>query len=218
MINLNLLSPMQKEHLKIRVLYSMIERAMILLTAMILIVTIGLNAVKIKLTEVLSGIAERQILSSEYVSANNDIKNLNAGIARVEKVEKSFVPASIFFEDVIRRAPQGVTLSSASFETVTHSIIVSGFADTRDGLLSFESNLRGSPYVDKLDSQLSNLLQRRDISFTLRAVLATDKLIAAFGDGGLPVPPPTAPEPEAAEIPVPPETAATPEPPVTPNP
>src|SRR5512147_203981 len=111
MIALNLLSPEQKEALRSRVVYAMIERLMIALVSSLLTASIALLLIKIELTQNLSQVQTRQILSSEYVTVNNDIRQLNQQIGRVESLQKLAVSPSSVLRDVAERTPPGVKIT-----------------------------------------------------------------------------------------------------------
>ncbi len=174
MIALNLLSPEQKNTLLARVIYAMIERLMIFFVALTLSLAIVLLLVKISLTQVLTVAISRQVLSSQYVGVNNETKRLNNIAIQVAKLQSAIVPIDSLIEDVASRTPPGITLDSLNYDVKSNAMGLSGRADTRGHLLDYEEALRGSPFVKSLDSPISNLFQKTDISFTLQAITDTD--------------------------------------------
>ena len=57
---------------------------------------------------------------------------------------------------------------------------VNGVAARREDLLAFETAMKQSPYVKSLESPISNLFQRTDISFHFDIVLNTVGMHAPF--------------------------------------
>lgn len=176
MIELNLLSPTQKEALRARVLYAMIERLMVFLTIETLLAGVILLGVRIRLLQTLETVVSRQILSTEYVSANNEIRTVNETVGRIEAVQALAVPASTLLSDVVGRTPGGIIVTGLDFETRTNALRIAGVAETREKLLAYEASLRSSPYVKTLESPISNLLKKRDVNFQFQAVLNSDAL------------------------------------------
>lgn len=176
MISLNLLSPDQKEALRARVVYAMIERLMIAFVSSLLIASIVLLLIKIELTTNLSQVQTRQILSSEYVTVNNDIRLLNQQISRVETLQRMAVSPTELIRDVAARTPPGVRVTGMDFDVKTQSMRLNGTAAGRDDLLAYEETMRASPFVQSLQSPISNLFQRVDINFQFLIVLNVEAM------------------------------------------
>lgn len=172
MISLNLLSPTQKAALEARIVYALLERMMIVIVSSTLVVTIVLLVVKTELTKRLSDAEARRTLSSEYVSVNKETSQLNQSAARIGKISSFAKPVTPLIFDIVKRVPTGIHLSSVSYDVKSASMSINGNADTRARLLEFSEALRGSPYVQKVDSPISNLFQKTDVSFNLQAIIA----------------------------------------------
>jgi len=183
MIDLNLLSPARQAAIKSRIFYSLIERIVLALVLVTLLISLMLLGIKIRLANNLETIRSRQVLSTQYVTVNKQINDLNRSVARIEKLQKEVVPASLFIEDIASRAPEGIHLSNLEFETTTRNVRISGHADTRDTLLRFEGELLESPYLSDLDSPISNLFEKTDLNFSFGALLETDRLKAELEPG-----------------------------------
>ena len=176
MIALNLLSPEQKAALRARVTYAMIERLMIAFVSSMLIASIVILLVKIELTKNLDQVETRQILSSEYVTVNNDIRQLNQQIGRVEALQKMAVSPSALLRDIAVRTPNGVRVTGMDFDIKSQSMRLNGTAKDRDSLLAYETAVRASPFVKSLQSPISNLFQKADINFQFMIVLNVDAM------------------------------------------
>jgi Tfp pilus assembly protein PilN len=180
MISLNLLSPAQKHALHARVVYAMIERLMIAFVTSLLVASIALLLIKIELTKGLSQVQTRQILSSEYVTVNNDIRQLNQQIGRIETLQKMAVSPSALLRDLAERTPPGVRVSGLDFDVKTKSMRLNGVASLREDLLAYEEAMRASPFVETLQSPISNLFQKEDINFQFMIVLDVEAMKKAY--------------------------------------
>lgn len=176
MIALNLLSPAQKEALRTRVLYAHLERLMVALVGSLLVAGVLLFLIKFELTINLNQVQARQILASQYVTVNRDIRLLNQQIGRIETLQKLAVSPSSLLRDVAVRTPPGVTVTGLDFDVRTQSMRLSGIAAGREDLLAYETAFRASPFVAKLESPISNLFQKNDINFQFKIVLNVEAL------------------------------------------
>jgi len=176
MIALNLLSPDQKAALRARVIYAMLERLMIAFVSSMLIASILILLVKIELTNNLGQVQGRQILSSEYVTVNNDIRLLNQQIGRIETLQKLAVSPSALLRDIAARTPSGVRVTGMDFDIKSQSMRLNGTAKDRDDLLAYEAAVRASQFVKTLQSPISNLFQKTDINFQFMIVLNVDAM------------------------------------------
>lgn len=188
MINLNLLSPQQKEALQTRVFGALLERftgAVVILTFLLTFTFIG---IKIGLANQLKVIESSQLLSSEYASTNADTSDINNAGRRLDQLLNASVALSPIVQDFLGRVPDGVQISDLSLDAQSKGFSVSGLADTRDNLLKFEESLRGSPYLTKVENPLNNLFQKTDANFTMTATLQVS------GTSTAPTPPPPPPQ------------------------
>lgn len=175
-LDLNLLSRPMKKALYARVVFSLLERFMISVIVLTLVLTILVLGAEDRFAKNLAAIQSRQLLSTEYVSVNQDIRKLNETIRVIERFQKEVVPASILLEDVMRRTPEGVLISTFTFDAASRSLRLAGHAELRRQLLDYEAALLISPYLEKVESPISNLLQPRDIAFQMNAVVDLDAL------------------------------------------
>lgn len=180
MIALNLLSPAQKAALRSRVVYAMIERLMIVLVIALLIASVLLTLIKIRLTQNLAEVQERQVLTAEYGRANNDIRQLNLQITRIDALQQLAVSPSSLLRDLAERTPAGIVVTGLDFDVKSASMRLNGSAAKREDLLAFETAMRASPFVKELDSPISNLFQKEGINFQFKIVLDASALKTPF--------------------------------------
>lgn len=180
MITLNLLSPAQKEALRGRVIFAMIERLMILILTATLAGSALLLLIKMELINGLGGVQVRQVLTTDYAKANNDIHALNQQASRIEALQKLALSPSSMMRDLAARTPPGVSVTGFDFDVKTSSMRLNGVAARREDLLAFETSMKASPYVANLESPISNLFQKTDISFHFDVTLNVDALHAPF--------------------------------------
>ena len=180
MIGLNLLSPTQKEALRARVLYAMLERLMISVVAASLLAATVLLLIKIQLAKNLSQIEGRQILTAEYVTVNNEVKALDRQIARVDALQRLAVSPSALMRDLAVRTPSGIAIASINYEIATGEMHLTGIAARREDLLAYETELKKSAFIKKLDSPISNLFQKTEVNFQFTISLNVEAMKKAY--------------------------------------
>lgn len=180
MIGLNLLSPAQKDALRMRVLYALIERLMITLVFFTFLSGFLLILTKIQLSKNLTEIESRQILTAEYLTVNDSVKALEQQIARIETLQHMAISPSSLLRDIGERTPEGIAITSLRFDIPASILEVTGVAAKRDDLLSYEASLKKSPFVKQLDSPISNLLRKTDVDFQFAIKLNADAMKEAY--------------------------------------
>lgn len=180
MITLNLLSPAQKEALRSRVFFSLLERLMIVALAAVLLGSILLLAIKVELTKNLQGVQARQVLTADYAKANSDIKLLNQQFGRFDALQKLAYSPSSLLRDIAARTPDGIQVTGITFDITSSSMRINGTAARREDLLAYETSMKASPFVKDLTSPISNLFEKTDITFYFDIVLNVDALHAPF--------------------------------------
>lgn len=169
MLSLNLMSPQQRDTIRTRVLFSFIERVITSIIAGLLILGVVLFLISTRMTERLTELSGRQILSSGYITTNRDIKVFNGKLSRIQIIQDEIVPVSVLLTDVVERAPTGIDISLFDLSVSGESLKITGQAAVRDDVLDFESALIDSPYISELEAPISNLLRKTEVPFQFLA-------------------------------------------------
>lgn len=180
MITLNLLSPAQKEALRSRVFFAMLERLMIAILGAVMLGSGLLLIVKAELTKNLENVQERQVLTADYAKANNDIRLLNQQFSRIDALQKLALSPSSLFRDLSTRTPDGIQIVGVDFDVKSASMRVNGVAARREDLLAYETAMKASPFVKSLESPISNLFEKANINFHFDIVLDAAALHAPY--------------------------------------
>lgn len=103
--------------------------------------------------------------TKEVKMLEGDIENLNVKLLAYQKFimeKKPVLDVFIKIKDII---PSGIQLDALLFDGSTNKIILSGIAGSRDDVIDMESNIRNSNFFEKLESPLSNFLDKSDSKF-----------------------------------------------------
>lgn len=99
------------------------------------------------------------------VEIEKKIKQANARLKQINRKQEQLVLWVPLLEEVAEITPPGIYLNSLSYQLTDDQIYLSGWANTRDNLLFFQSSLEESPFFVEVEAPLSNLLKQRDIDF-----------------------------------------------------
>lgn len=109
---------------------------------------------------------ERSILvSGSNLTLTEQIENINAEIAEVEDVQEHFVPWSEVVVEIVNSVPGNSRVSELLLNAKAESFTINGETPTRDDLLALEESLDNNPYLENIESPISNILVPKDILF-----------------------------------------------------
>jgi Tfp pilus assembly protein PilN len=115
---------------------------------------------------------ERLLKAADSTRLDEVTAQIN-GIQRkidVLSVQSERRPLISIVEKVLAQLDPGVSLSGIALhkEAGIGAIVISGAAETRDGLVQFSNNLRGEPSFTKVELPVSSLAKSKDIIFSIR--------------------------------------------------
>jgi len=106
--------------------------------------------------------------------AEEEARKLNSEAALIESASQNTSVPEIF-QKIIEARPSGISLRGFSFRRLAPAnpgtIALEGNALTRENLSSFVTILEGSGLFAKVDSPVSNILKKTNISFSLNLIL-----------------------------------------------
>jgi hypothetical protein len=163
MITLNLISPQQKNFLKVRRIYLYFRN----LCGMILTYTILIAIIAIIAKNSLN------ILAINYENQNyldikeKEIKKINTQLAGVLAIQGQFTPWSKMLLDIFRLIPANIQIIDLEINKKNQTIKIQGIAKTRNDYLNLLTTLENSPMIKEFDRPVENLLSKEFINFNL---------------------------------------------------
>lgn len=120
-----------------------------------------------------------------FQGIKREIEQKNKLIGNLEKIQAERIVWTGLISELLKEVPPGVGLYSISLDQGGDSPLVeiTGVADTRNTLVIFEQRLNGLPWVERVQSPRSNLLQAENPLFILVLVIDRGALIAATASG-----------------------------------
>jgi len=177
MITLNLLPPQIKKEAHLLQLYLSLKNAIVLILFFTILAAISLLLAKLTLQEQFNRTVNETTLTTQYGNIfSNDIKSVNHQLTEVTKIQKEFIPWTLFIAELSKFTPPTISIFNVNINS--NSVTISGFATTRDALLEFQQALKDSNLFVESDVPLENLLTKENINFNIKAVLDLTKLQA----------------------------------------
>lgn len=109
-----------------------------------------------------SAAANAESRLSEYEAS---FEEANASAKAVLKYEASHPSFTGLMEKIATLIPQDTLLTRLS--TKDYKVFLTGTAQTRDGLLQFQENLKNDPCFESVNAPLSNLFSEQNVAFEI---------------------------------------------------
>ncbi|MDP3800290.1 MAG: hypothetical protein Q8Q90_02590 [bacterium] len=170
---INLLPPIEKD----RVYSLLLKKQLHVFVLVIAIIFFG-GAIFVLNTLVFLKIQLRELSQSINVEATteeadqaksleDEIKKLNLYLSKYQTFKDESVGVNDIIMKVSNMVPSSTKLTSLNVDVTSKKIILSGQAATRDDIVYMENKIKKAEYFEKMDSPLTNYLQKNNPSFVL---------------------------------------------------
>lgn len=174
MLKLNIISNELKKEIKLKALYHSAHRLMVIL----LFLAVLYSAVFILSYFFLQHHYNNVLGSSSGVNKGSEnyinvVKNINQEVSEIEKIQQESVYWSYLLEYFREAAGPELRLTKYQFDAAKPDIVIGGWADTRESLLDFKSELEESEWFSEVNLPIKNLLLKSDINFDIALKLTS---------------------------------------------
>ncbi|MBT4121593.1 hypothetical protein HOE31_01445 [bacterium] len=168
MIHLNLISPKQQKLLKVRNVYLYIENFLNLLIIASILIAISL----IPINQTIANLSRTVEQKKGAVAASNKlltdkINYLNEEITTIDSIQKSFNDWPGFLKELASLVPNNVLIIQINAQLKTNQFTMQGHAESREEYLLFKDNLENSEIFFDLNTPITDILQRENITFEI---------------------------------------------------
>ncbi len=167
--------PFEKRKIELKELQNKIN-LLFLWLAIVLLVFIGLLTTTYFILYILLQtqedlITERQAnqKTQEVSQMGERIDQINQRLEIIAQQQNNSVIWTPLLLELNKLTPEDVYLISLNYQGQDKDLHISGYAQTRDGLLTFRDQLKQSPYFADLESPLSNIIKQAEINFIFTA-------------------------------------------------
>ncbi|MBI4457804.1 PilN domain-containing protein [Candidatus Uhrbacteria bacterium] len=169
-ITLNLLPPQKKEALRQGFVLAYAQTMVLLFGLVVVLIATALIPVRLMLKSDFDELSKQNAPETdEFAISMAEIRDINSFLRRVDGLQTAFVPWASVLKGITESAPAGIQLENIRVAGA-NLVVISGTAGTRDALLAFEAELSKSPFLSKIESPLSNILQRQNFKFEIQAI------------------------------------------------
>jgi len=170
MITLNIIPPELKKEIKIKKIYAALKDFYaVLFINVCFIAIIYLVALGVIQAHFVKTIKNSSLLTKSVENYEQQIKEINAKINEVEKIQSEAVEWSYLVSFLFSHAPKGIFFNHISVNKEKNSLTLNGTAAKRENLLALDELLKSSEYFANVNFPLSNLLKKENINFTITA-------------------------------------------------
>jgi len=165
-IVLNLLPPLKKKALQNELILAHFQSIILIL---LVTVTFAIGTLIIVRTQLNANYQDLARRSSDSASAEatadlENIKQTNAYLRRVRDIQSQYISWSEIVEAVTAIMPPDTRLENLQIDQ-DGKVHLTGVAKTRDGALELLKRLKGAPFLKDVQSPLTNILQKDNVSF-----------------------------------------------------
>ncbi|MAG28690.1 hypothetical protein CL632_00890 [bacterium] len=114
---------------------------------------------------------ETSLVNVEHSMLQDNIKQVNNRIEDIAAMQMSHTKWSLLLNDFTKAIPKGIVLDFMNINLESNSFKITGTADTRASLIATKDAIENLDMVVKLESPLSNFLEKEDIEFRFSGVL-----------------------------------------------
>lgn len=107
--------------------------------------------------------------------ATNEIKRVNELLAQVEKTKSEYIDWSLFIEEILKNAPQGIKIKKIQAKENEGVLEVEGFSNSRDTVLIFQNLLKELSWVIQVEAPLQNYALGTDTGFNFNLVVIEEE-------------------------------------------
>lgn len=174
MITLNIISDKQRLVIQAIIRYKLIKRICYSSAIIIALVCLLLAASYFLLDGNLNNLNKQIVLAEEQLTENGKAPNtkesidrINKKLNRLKKIQDEYTKISPIVQELTKTIPEGVDLSVFNINIKDNAFEISGTSPDRQTLLILQDQLENSKTFTEVDSPLSNLLHKENITFRL---------------------------------------------------
>lgn len=178
MLHLNLISQQLKIEIKLRHIYEMSKKIFFIVAIILISVSIIILFAKLIIQNSFNQIVEQTtLITQNFKSSDIKFKQINAQLDYIDQMQNNFTTWSFLFDGLFNNIDQNnINFTSIKINQDQKTIILSGFAKSREALLELKKQLENSAMFFNINLPIQNLLKQTDINFKITASLNLEKI------------------------------------------
>jgi Tfp pilus assembly protein PilN len=169
-LRLNLLTQEKKEKVFHTAQFKFVQNIFQFILIGISVAAIALLLSEQLLQRYFTNIAQNTVaIGNKYSESTKEITTINNLTKRVSEVQKKYHEITPIILSLTNTIPEGIVLNSLNIDYENRIIKFSGIADTRDNFLNFQNKLNENNNLSDIESPVSDLTKKENISFNINA-------------------------------------------------
>lgn len=124
------------------------------------------------LTQTLNDLASTSLLvNRELPTVNQEIRAINALTREIGLAGKGYAPVTPVINGLAAATPPDIRITALAIDNNSGAVSISGVARTRAALIDYQKILGTLPWLEGFNAPASQLLQKENIAFDIRALL-----------------------------------------------
>lgn len=168
-LNINLLPPGKKERLKflIKFIFSKEILELIIFTCSIIAIALVWSWLILQ-QSVIDITSASALVNKDYQVYNKDIRDINTLVKNINKASLEYQTISPRLIELINNLPANIKITSLSLDRQTQTLDLQGVAATREDLLNYQTTLKKIGWLEEVNTPVSKLFQKTDITFEFK--------------------------------------------------
>ena len=174
MLHLNILPKSQKKEIKLKLLFVALKNLFAFIVILLILYIITFLAVKLMLQmHFVDTIEETTLVTKSTQNYSKQVHDINIQIDAVDTIQNKSTNWSYLLEFLSKGINNDIALSGLAINRTNDTIILSGFAGSRQSLLELNEQLENSGIFENINFPISNILEKDNINFEIGAKFST---------------------------------------------
>jgi len=114
--------------------------------------------------------------NKKNIDAENKLAEISSKIDRLDKMQDDFIPWSNLLLSIAENTPNEISYSQITMNKTDSSLLLKGFAPTREGLIKLRDYLKNNNFISELNFPVSNMLKKENINFDINTKINIDAI------------------------------------------
>lgn len=170
MITLNILPIELKKELKLKLIYKILKNLFLICIILICIYGIIITVIKIFLQiHFINTVEETTLITRSTQNYSKKVYDINIKLNEVENIQENSINWSYLIAFIANNLASDIKLNRLQLAKDGKNLVLSGFSSSRQSLLDLKNALESSSYFTEVNFPISNLLEKKDITFEISA-------------------------------------------------
>ncbi len=177
---INLLSPAKKKKVRELVTFLFIKNLLGATVFVCAVLGIALLWGWLTLVDEFGKLSQSALLvNREFSSYNQEMRKLNRIIKNVNGSGHGYYVIAPALREIAQALPGDIKLTSMELDRAGQTLFMAGIAQTRQAFLGWQETVKKIPWLERVEMPTSQLFQKENINFEIRAALKGFPLLPA---------------------------------------